>query len=62
MPAPTLVCISRPTMRPKYIGVLFHRHGPFTVQNAPLASEDCRDFVIFVGSKLCRGNMYTVLS
>lgn len=62
MPAPTIVFISRSVMRSKYIGFLFHGHGPFTVQSAPLASEDCRDFVLFVGSELHRGHMYTVLS
>lgn len=62
VPAPTIVFVSRPVLRPKYIGVLFHGHGPFTVQSAPLASEDWRVFVPFVGSKLCRGHRYTVLS
>ena len=62
VPAPTIVFISRPVMRPKYIGFLFHGHGPFTVWSAPLTSEDCRDSVLFVGSKLHRGHIHTVLS
>lgn len=62
MPAPAIVFISRPVMRPKYPGFLFHRCGPFIAWSAPLASEDYRDFVLFVGLELRRGHVHPVLS
>lgn len=61
VPAATTVFMSTPVMRQKYLGFLFHGRGPCTAQSALLASEDCKDFVPFVGSKLHKGHMYTAL-
>lgn len=61
VPASATVFISTPLTRQKYLGFLFHGHGPCIGWNALLAWEDCKDSALFAGSKQHKGHMYTVL-